>query len=313
MSVASQTDYAPTNAQMRAVLGPILFGDMAQLALWGVLVTLAGHFIASPQWSRFSPTLRGIVIAVLILTTMSSCISLNDLFYYGTLVENDWTTVLKGTVPEAIEPLMVGIIAAVVQVLLMLRASNVIERAAFKWAYIAFVGVTISMELVMCSITTYYCLIFYQNPDTYTERNISIGWSQAITAWMLLEAFIDIWISGSYILILRTRLGWGSNRSESYLRLIVKLTLQSALLTSVFAVVTAILEIRYPGPDLETEDIYAAFLCPQPAIYAISLFTTLAIPEKSRRSDEVNVYLRPVKNSEDLPLPKFEGGSDTAV
>lgn len=86
----------------------------------------------------------------------------------------------------------------------------------------------------------------------------------------------------------------------------------------------------YPGYDVLTEcaipcrqavslsslnirtnrDIYFAFMLPQPSVYALSLFATLAIAEKSRRhSREVNAYLVDIDNPNDLPLPKFVGSS----
>ena len=51
-------------------------------------------------------------------------------------------------------------------------------------------------------------------------------------------SFIDRFTMIPDLLILRGRLGWKTSSSEGYLRLIVRLTLQSALITTLIAIVT---------------------------------------------------------------------------
>ncbi|KAM0752064.1 hypothetical protein T439DRAFT_379189 [Meredithblackwellia eburnea MCA 4105] len=281
-----------------AVNGPFIMGDIAQVALWGVLLSTAGHFIASPAWSKYSCSLRGVVYLVLLLATFSTAMAITDLWYYSTLVSDSLDVILKGTLFGALEPLGVGMIAVVVQAVLVLRASKVIAEDVWRWIYITFLGCLILVEFLAGVLTEYYQLKFHFNPDDVP--NFPLNYNQAIEMWMLLQGIIDVIISAS-------RLGWKSKASESFLRLIVRMTLQSALLTSCFAWTTAIMVLIWPNFNPMTEDIYLAFMLPQPAIYALSLFTTLSISDRShRQSREGNAYLVSIRDPNDVPLPKFE-------
>ena len=95
-----------------------------------------------------------------------------------------------------------------------------------------------------------------------------------------------------------------NSSTTSALRLIISLAVQSAALTAIVAVTGAILSLTFNGDDLMTTDIAYAFwsasFCPRwlacaesltpradpvplPALYALSLFTTLSVPAKVER------------------------------
>ncbi|KAL8292456.1 hypothetical protein RQP46_001068 [Phenoliferia psychrophenolica] len=250
-------------------------GDSCLLILWGVLAAHATRFVAGPQWPRFSLTLRAGVLFVLLLTTLSTMAALYDIWHYATLVNASMDDLLMGTTLESLEPLLVGLCAVCVQTIMALR---VVQEGKWRWAYICSLGCLILFELLACVLTEYYQIKFHLAPASVPEFPIS--YAQAIEIWMLLEAAIDIVIS------------------------------VSALITTLLAIVTVLV---YPGYDPLTEDIYFAFLLPQPALYALSLFATLSIAEKSRRHSRLaNAYLVDIENPFDLPLPKF-AGSDSVT
>lgn len=101
-------------------------GDVAQVAIWGILVSHAGHTISSSSWKGFSTLLRSTVYLVLLLVTFSASLSINDFWFYGTSTANgDLNRILRGSLLEALGPVVIGATAVIVQCVLLVRASKV--------------------------------------------------------------------------------------------------------------------------------------------------------------------------------------------
>lgn len=124
--------------------------------------------------------------------------------------------------------------------------------------------------------------------------------------------------------MLQSHLDWGQVRSEGYLKLVVRMTLQSSGLTAMFAVATfstllalplIVLKTQYAAPthlrpnatrELLTRSsrssVSHAFFLPQASVYALSLLWTLSIAEKSRRqSRDANQFLGQFSSPQALP------------
>lgn len=96
------------------------------MALWGVLVSHAGHTVSSSSWKGFSTPLRSTVYLLLILTAFSTSISINDFWFYGTSTTNgNLTRILRGSLLEALEPVVLGTIAVIVQCVMLVRVNKV--------------------------------------------------------------------------------------------------------------------------------------------------------------------------------------------
>lgn len=80
---------------------------------------------ATKSWRRTSRAERWIIHIVLILVTLSTSLYAHDIWYFGTLPVSAVSSILTGTAVEAFEPLLVLIVATIVQVTLVFRASRV--------------------------------------------------------------------------------------------------------------------------------------------------------------------------------------------
>ncbi|ORY86720.1 hypothetical protein BCR35DRAFT_313276 [Leucosporidium creatinivorum] len=156
-----------------------------------------------------------------------------------------------------------------------------------RWLLLCSAGLLISTSFLGSLGTTIWGILYYQNP--WLESNFRPTFNNCVVIWLLCSACTDTIITITYIVQLRSRLAGFNPSTDSALKIIINTTIQSAAYTTVIAVPGAILSLVYNGSDLMTCDIAYAFFLPLPACYALSLFTTLSVPDKlqSHRSSGV--------------------------
>ncbi|ORY47580.1 hypothetical protein BCR35DRAFT_27747 [Leucosporidium creatinivorum] len=116
-----------TPAEVNAMLGPIVMGDMTAILLYGILLSSFHRFLHSSSWSSASQLMRSTILFVMAATTAVTALFARDLYLNSTTVVKTLESVAGGDVPEAVQIPLLGIIAATVQVVLVLRASRVIR------------------------------------------------------------------------------------------------------------------------------------------------------------------------------------------
>ncbi|KAL8276379.1 hypothetical protein RQP46_011224 [Phenoliferia psychrophenolica] len=101
-------------------LGPVLLGDCLQLILFGILVSAVFSYLNSGSYARTSKFSQVIVAAVVLLATLSTMLDVGDIWYFGTLQTRTEGSLLSGTLIESCEPLLVGVIGALVETVLVM-------------------------------------------------------------------------------------------------------------------------------------------------------------------------------------------------
>jgi hypothetical protein len=107
------------------------------LLFTGVLLTVFANFIGSSGWARSSRTLKVTLVVVTLLALGSTGLGVHDILYASTILSSDVGVYALGTAPQAFEPLLAGVIATICQVVLILRASSIIQSAYVRWGYIS--------------------------------------------------------------------------------------------------------------------------------------------------------------------------------
>lgn len=124
-------------------------GDCFSLVVWGLLISNFSHMLSTPSWGRTSTATRWTTYIVLTLATLSTALYIHGIWFFSTTYLGNLDLILSGTFVEALELLVLGIIAAIVQVTLTLRASKVVSRKAYRQAYVGFLFVC-HAELLTC-------------------------------------------------------------------------------------------------------------------------------------------------------------------
>ncbi|KAI5479931.1 hypothetical protein MNV49_002221 [Pseudohyphozyma bogoriensis] len=125
----SEGTTAADAALAQVIVGPVLLGQVFALTAYGVLLSTFYHYSCSEAWPRISRILKVTVWAVVVLNAFECALAAHDIWYYGTLLSDDVYTLLAGTLVECLEPLVSGLVAAIVQTLLAIRGS----RGIWMW------------------------------------------------------------------------------------------------------------------------------------------------------------------------------------
>lgn len=151
---------------LRAQTGPVILGQVAAVMMYGVLLSEFSSYVHSPAWRRTGRAMRciicGIMLAVtgaslplspprpttgseadsrLTSATASVALALHDIFFYGTLPTDDLDFILHGTRAQAIEPVVAGVIAFAVQVILIQRVLKILPSRWIRCTFGALVGI----------------------------------------------------------------------------------------------------------------------------------------------------------------------------
>ncbi|KAL8286830.1 hypothetical protein RQP46_004358 [Phenoliferia psychrophenolica] len=283
-------------------------GDFANIILWGILASATGDFFRGTQWRTSDWRLRPVVTVVLTLCTLFTATCIYDVWDYG--ARDPTTNPYDKTLPQSLfQPLVHAIIGVIVQCVMSYRASKTLGTGWRRWLFLGTLGVLITVELLAGIFTTAY-LTKFRGLGTGT-RLLGMSWPEGVAIWMMLQLGIDLIITTSYLLILKGIVGWGSSGAESFLGIVVRLTLQSALLPTLFNIAAAIALFLTPPGDSPNENVSWAFLLPQPALYGLTILATLSIAQKTlQHAKDHDAYLQNISNPYDVPLPRrrrFEG------
>lgn len=97
--------------------------------------------------------------------------------------------------------------------------------------------------------------------------------------WLIGGALADIQISAALVSQLVKRIRGFSTNTDSTLRKLITISLSSASLTAVTALIAAVLNFAIPGDSIYV-NITIAFFTPLPSLYALALFSNLNARDK---------------------------------
>lgn len=100
---------------------------MAQLILFGFIISHLINLRSTNTWIKSSNGTRAICWAVMLLNMAFTGMVAHDIWHYGTYPLRGLYDIISGTLVQATEPLILGLIAIAVQLTLGWRSSRVSE------------------------------------------------------------------------------------------------------------------------------------------------------------------------------------------
>ncbi|KAK4050397.1 hypothetical protein OIV83_003467 [Microbotryomycetes sp. JL201] len=280
---SSDVEPPASSADAISVLGPVLLGDACNLVLFGLLLSSFTNFVKSSAWRASSRKLRCTIVAVILVVGAIVGLQTYDLWYFGTLQSRELSTLLRGTWPEAFEPVLAGLVGAIVESILVTRASRFIQLKRIRVPLLVIAALTILTGFLgSVGVTVWLCL-FYRDPLWEPKISGLPTFNNCMATFLVCSASVDLAISVTYIVSLRKRIAGFNKSTDSALVLIMRLTLRSALYTAVVAIAGAACSLAFDSYTIKTIDVAWAFLLPLPSLYALSMFTTLDV--RNRLSD----------------------------
>ncbi|BGP29561.1 hypothetical protein JCM10296v2_001300 [Rhodotorula toruloides] len=255
-----------------AILGPYMAGLAVQLFLDGIYVALFLNY--AHELNKHGK--RGKWASWIVFVSVLACVglSIEETFDTGVSQARGAAAMYMGTPQCNLSPLFAGITGAVCQTFLMSRTGALIEKPWIRFAFYALVSSLVLLALagsVLFSVIGF--LIVY-------GKAVPMHIFTAEALWLWGSSFADMIVSAALAYTLTRRasgIAGFNSTTDSLVKRLVRVSLQTAAYTSVVSLVGASLATHYQGvDDYHTQAIGFAFWLPLPALHAISLYTTLA-------------------------------------
>ncbi|EPQ53922.1 hypothetical protein GLOTRDRAFT_116659 [Gloeophyllum trabeum ATCC 11539] len=244
-------------AVMDLVLGPTLIGVLFNVFLFGCVITQCYLYFIT--FKNDSPRIRFLVWFLLIADTLNSAFECVVAYEYTITSFGDYVAASNGNWRAGTGPVLIGVIAATVQGFFAWR---VYRLTHLRWFFI-----------LIC------CLIFVQfvgAAGTGVAGSIIKPFAEwgrwqvrvPIVVWLVLAATVDCLLTLTMTFHLqRNRTGFAV--TDHIVTKIIKLTVQTGMLTAVWAVLDLVLYLSVPQP------VHLIFNLPLPKLYTNSLLSTL--------------------------------------
>ncbi|GAA5952271.1 hypothetical protein JCM3765_001925 [Sporobolomyces pararoseus] len=255
-----------------ALLGPQTAGWQVGFVIYGVYLTLHVSYLRSEGYSRHAAPVKFVIWLVFVLVLAYEVVSFVDNFRYMIMLDRTPQDILLGWPIDFVASLLAGAVAVVVQIFLTIRASVLIRNRQVQLVFLVVMGVCILASFTGSILTTATSFMYYNN----TIANINISFNNSVAIWLWNAAFVDIAISLSLLITLKQRIGGLNASTDSLIRKLIVVSLQTAAYTSVLATAGAVVSLVFKDSSPAFALLHFAFWTPLPPCYAVSLYTTLS-------------------------------------
>ncbi|THH20333.1 hypothetical protein EW146_g1023 [Bondarzewia mesenterica] len=262
--MATEAPSAPPNFA-RTVQGPTLIGVFFNLILYGIFLAQVQVYFSTfkqdRRWFKLFRSFCGLqIVSLVILETINSVFAMY--YSYDRLVNNfgDMNAQAVSNWVFGMSPLTNGIIAVSVQIFFSWRVRVLTGKI---WAMLLIVFLSVVSSLA--AITVFFIAAILASSPTASAASFV---KPVIIVWLVLSATADSLISTTLVYHLRkNRTGFVS--TDDTLNKIIRLTVQTGIITSVWAILDLGVYLGVPTADHEIFNLALAKL------YTNSLLSSL--------------------------------------
>ncbi|KAM0749377.1 hypothetical protein T439DRAFT_48756 [Meredithblackwellia eburnea MCA 4105] len=255
------------------------------MILFGVVVNTFWSYLASPLYPRDSVRTKIFVWTVVILDALATAINAWEIYHYGTWQDRTAAALYMVTPTDCLPPIVVGMVAALVQTYLARRAGRMfLQRRVLKTIFLCVIGVMILVAWVASIGSGIMNLEFTWGT---WEEALPFTYNNVTGTWLWISAGIDVIITVSLSWTLRKHIAGFNQNTDSMLRRLIRLGMQTAAYTSVFEVCGALFAVVFPPANIATVNVLFAFAFPLSSLYTLSLLATLSSRGEHERNPGV--------------------------
>lgn len=254
------------------ILGPCLVAWCSQLFLSGICLSSFYHYARQGHFSRDTARIKLFVTTVVGLNVIMGFCSGVDIFRWGTTQERTSVQLWSQTIMDCLMPTMGSIAAFLVQGWFLRRTTLLFQRrrSAVFFSVLVFTGMVAALGGAIG--TTYFNFVYASGVE---NDNLVRSYSIVESVWLWASAAVDVCVSGTLCYLLQAHVAGFSERTDSTLLKIMKLSIETASYTAVAASIAAIVSVSVNTASYFTGDINYVFWIPLPSLYTLSLLTTL--------------------------------------
>ncbi|KZV73836.1 hypothetical protein PENSPDRAFT_262260 [Peniophora sp. CONT] len=237
------------------VHGPILIGTILNVLLYGISLTQTFFYVSTFKQDRW--ILKALVFVIFVADTMNSVFDVVYIYDALVLHYNDPQAIALANWVFATDPAMGSLIASMVQIF-------------FAWRVKVLTGNTwVAALLILGSIISGLGGVAVSIAIGIVPNWLEFQRFEApVIVWLVTSAMVDVTITGFLTFHLRKH-RTGFQRTDDVLSKIIRLTVQTGLITSVWAIVDLAVFLAIPT------GVHLIFNFPLAKLYSNSLLSSL--------------------------------------
>ncbi|CEL62682.1 hypothetical protein RSOLAG1IB_05038 [Rhizoctonia solani AG-1 IB] len=242
-------------AAMDLLLGPILLGTIVNIWLYGIMVTQTTmYYVAFPRDHRWIKILVGYMFVV---DTLNSIFDIGLVWKYTITLFGDKEGILVSSWWFNVEPVMTVMISSATQTFFAWRVAKLTGHAWMGW------GIAISAFIQFAAgLGSTIGAFIVRDFARFQELKV------AVITWLGLSALTDVVITCILSWYLHTH-RTGFSKTDDVITRLVRLTVQTGLITTVWATTDLILYLGW------SHNLHLFFQLPLCKLYTNSLMSTL--------------------------------------
>ncbi|BGP36262.1 hypothetical protein JCM10449v2_000160 [Rhodotorula kratochvilovae] len=264
------------------MIGPLIAGHAAQLLFFGMFAQMFIAHCASGEFSALPSRVTKAALVVLFVLNAAYTAFNFDALYKASATQRRTIDELATGPPEwNMLPLLGGLIAAISQTLLTLRAGAFITNRKIRWAFYGSLLLLILGTLVGSLAA---CTIGFIWVTGGIDWQPQLGWNTSIAIWMWVSAVADLSISIAFAISLRRRMHGFNLQTDSLLKRLIWYSVRTASYTAIVAIGGAVAASIFRDSDVAYTNLSVAFVMPMGALYGLAVFTTTTSSRRAVQS-----------------------------
>lgn len=230
---------------------------MAQFFLSGIFYNKLYLYLQTPQYCKDSRQARGLVWVVSVAMALVTGLNAFQVAWHGVTQDRSLQSIYMVEVFDAPPPVLNGVVECLVQSYLAVRASRLFRRSpARQRTFLALVFTLIAVSFTAAVLNSVATASFTYNFQAAVEP-----FNYAITGalWSSTAAAVDLIISLTLYLKLRTSLRGFSQSTDSAIKRIMVVGIKTAIPTAVLQVLAAVLSIAFGNTSANFSVVWLAF------------------------------------------------------
>ncbi|BGO89080.1 hypothetical protein NBRC10512_003825 [Rhodotorula toruloides] len=259
-----------TQSVATSILTPYLTGLTTQVLLIGVYLALFGRFIRE-DFGLHTTKVRVVGWVVLFLIVCCLGMAYEELVDTGISQQRTSEELFAGPAQSNVLPFLSGLVAAVCQSFLMFRSALLISSRPIRYGFVAVTTSVILLALAGASLFSGVGFLIVNG------REGPVGYFTAEAMWLWSSAAADILVSIALAVTLHRRIAGFNQQTDSLLRRLIVVALQTAAYTSIISLAGAVIATAFEKDTAyQVATITQPFWLPLPPLHGISLYTTLS-------------------------------------
>ncbi|KAI5477345.1 hypothetical protein MNV49_006487 [Pseudohyphozyma bogoriensis] len=191
------TDGGPVNvpgllapqAVATGIVAPLYVSWDLQILLSGICIALFGQYLRKGRFKRDSTAVKGLVVATFAMDMLAVVSNVATSVYWGVTQKRDIDSLWAQTWVDCVQPLLIGIVAVLVQSWFTARTARLFPTKVGKVVY----SVVLASGIVLGFVGSILLVtVNFKYRDGISTSGLDALFSRAIEVWLWSSCFVDV-------------------------------------------------------------------------------------------------------------------------